>query len=149
MDQGNNNTVMQVQIRKMVEDRFASIRNRDIETAMSFYAADVVSFDVVGALEFKSKAAVKQRLEQWFSGFKAGAIGFDWSDLSITSSEDIAFCHNLNHVHAHTSDGNLLDMWWRETTCYKKTEGKWLIIHAHNSVPFDMKSGKPSLNLKP
>jgi len=40
-------------------------------------------------------------------------------------------------------------MWWRETACYRKVEGEWLITHQHSSVPFDVESGKASLDLKP
>jgi ketosteroid isomerase-like protein len=40
-------------------------------------------------------------------------------------------------------------MWWRETACYRKLEDEWLITHQHSSVPFDVGSGKASLDLRP
>jgi len=40
-------------------------------------------------------------------------------------------------------------MWWRSTVCYRKTEGSWKITHEHNSVPFNVETGKPSLDLEP
>jgi len=36
-------------------------------------------------------------------------------------------------------------MWWRATVCYRKMDGEWKITHEHNSVSFDVKSGKASL----
>jgi hypothetical protein len=35
------------------------------------------------------------------------------------------------------------------TVCCRKIDGKWLIKHEHNSVPFDGKSGRALLDLKP
>jgi ketosteroid isomerase-like protein len=40
-------------------------------------------------------------------------------------------------------------MWVRATTCYRKIDGKWMITHEHQSVPFDTESGKASLDLEP
>jgi ketosteroid isomerase-like protein len=40
-------------------------------------------------------------------------------------------------------------MWWRTTVCFRKLDGKWMVTHEHNSVPFDVESGKASLDLKP
>jgi hypothetical protein len=40
-------------------------------------------------------------------------------------------------------------MWWRATICYRKMNERWMVTHAHNSVPFDVKIGKASLDLQP
>ena len=64
-------------------------------------------------------------------------------------SNDVAFSHGLSHVSATTTDGRKLDMWWRTTVCFRKIAGKWMVTHEHNSVPFDVESGKASLDLQP
>lgn len=40
-------------------------------------------------------------------------------------------------------------MWWRMTIGYRKIDGTWMVIHEHNSVPFDTETGQASLGLKP
>ena len=40
-------------------------------------------------------------------------------------------------------------MWWRATQGFRRIDGRWQIVHEHSSVPFDMKSGKVSFDLKP
>ena len=40
-------------------------------------------------------------------------------------------------------------MWFRETVGYRKIAGRWKVTHQHSSVPFDMTSGKPLLDLRP
>jgi uncharacterized protein (TIGR02246 family) len=143
-----NNALDEVQIRRLIEDKIEAVRAKDIDGATSNYAPDVMSFDVVNRLQYIGSDAIRKRLEEWFSSFQ-GSIGFEIRDLSITSGDSVAFSHSLNHVIATTTKGVKLDMWWRETACYRKLDGKWMIIHQHSSVPFDVKSGKASLDLKP
>jgi ketosteroid isomerase-like protein len=40
-------------------------------------------------------------------------------------------------------------MWVRATLCLRRIDGKWMIAHEHQSVPFDVETGKASLDLKP
>jgi uncharacterized protein (TIGR02246 family) len=143
-----NKALDEVQIRALIEEKIKAVRAKDIDGAMSSYAPDVLSFDVVNALQYVGSNAIGKRLEEWFSSFQ-GSIGFEIRDLSITSGDGVAFSHSLNHVSATTTGGGKLDMWWRETACYRKIDGKWLITHQHSSVPFDVESGKASLDLKP
>jgi len=115
---------------------------------MPFYAEDLLSFDVVDPLEYSGTDSVKQRMESWFSSFE-GSIGINIRDLNITVAGNVAFCHCLRNVDATNINGNKLNMWWRETTCFRKIESKWLITHRHSSVPFNTENGQASMNLKP
>jgi uncharacterized protein (TIGR02246 family) len=143
-----NKALDEVQIRELIEDKIKAVRAKDIGGATSNYARDVLSFDVVNPLRYFGADAIRKRLEEWFSSFQ-GSIGLEVRDLNITVGETVAFSHCLNHVSATTTAGGKLDMWWRETACYRKLEGKWLITHQHSSVPFDVGSGKASLDLTP
>ncbi len=138
----------EAQIRALIDDRVNTVRAKDVDGAMANVAADIVSFDVVNPLRYIGSDSSRKRAEEWFASFQ-GPIGFEISDLSISASSDVAFCHGLNHVNATKADGGKLDMWWRATVCYRKINGKWMITHEHNSVPFDMENGKASLDLKP
>jgi ketosteroid isomerase-like protein len=61
----------------------------------------------------------------------------------------VAFGHSLKRVSATTTDGQKLDMWWRATICYRRIDGAWMVTHEHASVPFDVASGRASLDLEP
>jgi ketosteroid isomerase-like protein len=63
--------------------------------------------------------------------------------------DGVAFSHSLNHVSGTLADGRQRNMWWRETACYEKLDGTWMVTHVHDSVPFNSDTGKPSLELKP
>jgi ketosteroid isomerase-like protein len=136
------------QIRKHMDDHAKAIRAKDINGSMSIYAPDILSFDVVNPLQKIGLDACRKRTEEWFSSFQ-GPIGYENSDLSITTGDDVAFCHSLNQVNGTKTDGNQIEMWWRATVCFRKIDNKWVITHEHASVPFDVESGKASLDLKP
>jgi len=137
----------EARIRTLIEDRVKAVRAKDINGAMSNIAPDIRSFDVVGPLQYVGSDASRKRAEQWFSSFQ-GPIGHEVCDLSITTGDDVAFSHGLNRVIGTTTDGKKIDMYWRVTVCYGKANGKWMVTHEHNSVPFDPQSGRASLDLK-
>lgn len=144
----NSNANSEAEVRKIIDDRIKAVRNKDVNASTSNLATEVLSFDVVNPLQKIGLDALRKRAEEWFSSFQ-GPIGYEIRDLSVTAGDDVAFSHGLSHVSATKSDGGLLDMWWRTTVCFQKTDGKWTVTHEHNSVPFNVESGKASLDLKP
>ena len=148
MSTENSKAINEAQIRAIIDDRSKAVRAKDINGAVSHYAPNIRSFDVVNPLQYVGSDSSRKRAEEWFSSFQ-GPIGYELRDLSITASDDVAFCHSLNRVNGTLKDGGQLDMWWRATVCYRKIDGKWIVTHEHSSVPFDVETGKASLDLKP
>lgn len=136
------------QIRALINDRVKAVRAKDINGAMSRSAPDILAFDVINPLQYAGVDALRKRLEGWFSSFQ-GPINHEICKLSLTPGDDVAFSHSLNRVIGTTTEGKKIDMYWRATSCYRKIDGKWMVTHEHNSVPFDPESGKASLDLKP
>jgi uncharacterized protein (TIGR02246 family) len=135
-------------IRELLEAKVAATRSKDARAATSAFAPDVVSFDVVDPLRHSGVDAVRGRAEVWFSTFR-GSISFELYDLHVSVGDDVAFAYSLNHAMGDLIAGGRLDMWWRETLCFEKRQGRWWITHAHDSVPFNPETGKPSVSLKP
>lgn len=135
-------------IHTLLELRVKAIRARDINGVMASFAPDLRSFDVIDSLQTAGVEAARKRAEEWTASFQ-GRIGFEIWDLSITTGADVAYSHSLNRISGTTALGNKIDMYWRATVCYRKLAGRWLITHEHNSVPFDPKTGRASLDLKP
>ena len=148
MTAANSRSGDEALIRALIDDRAEAVRAKDVNGAMSNIAPEILSFDVVNPLLNIGSDASRKRAEEWFTSFE-GPIGFETRDLSITAGVDVAFSHGLSHVSATTKDGTQLDMWWRTTLCFRKTDGNWIVAHEHNSVPFDVASGKASLDLRP
>ena len=138
----------EVQIRKLIDDRIEATRSKNVEGAMASIGPDVLLFDVVNPLRYSGSDALRKRAEEWFSSFQ-GPLGLDVCDLSIATGDGVAFSYSLNRVSATRIDGKKLDMWWRSTVCYRKIDGRWMVTHEHNSVPFNVETGRASLDLKP
>jgi ketosteroid isomerase-like protein len=78
-----------------------------------------------------------------------GPIGYEIHDLDITTGDDVAFCHSLNRLSGTLTTGQKTDLWVRCTTCFRKINGTWLIVHTQVSVPVDLEHGKAVLDGKP
>jgi ketosteroid isomerase-like protein len=148
MTTATSKAIVEAQIRALIDGRVKAIRAKDVNASISNLAPDTLSFDVVNPLQHIGSAASRKRAEDWFSSLQS-PIGHEIRDLSITAGDDVCFSYGLSHVSATTTNGGQLDMWWRTTICFRKIDGQWMITHEHNSVPFDVETGKASLDLKP
>lgn len=136
------------ELRQLFEGWAEAIRAKDAEGSLAGYASDLVAFDLIEPLQYRGADAVRRRLDEWFAGFD-GPIDFEHRDLTISSGDDVAFAHSINHVTGSLKDRQRLEMYWRATMCFRKIDGKWTAVHTHTSVPFDMQTGEASLDLEP
>ena len=136
------------QIRALIADRVEAVRTKDVERAVAYIAPDILAFDVVNALQFRGREASRARTEAWFSSFQ-GPIGFELRDLQVNAGDQVAFSHSLNRYSGTQTGPVEIDMWVRATTCYQKIDGRWMVTHEHQSVPFDGATGTASLALAP
>ena len=135
-------------IQRLLDDGIRSLHDKNIEGIMSLYAQEVVSFDIVPPLQYVGADAFRKVWEETFLVFQ-GPINYEIHDLSITVGDDVAFTHSLNRISGTLTNGQKTDLWLRWTACFRKINGKWLIVHHQNSVPVDLETGKAVLSLKP
>jgi ketosteroid isomerase-like protein len=141
-------TPNELQIRALIDERVKAVRDKDARAAVAAIAPGIVIFDVVNPLRRIGSEENEQRAQDWFASFK-GPIGFEIRDLSITAGDDVAFSHALHRYSGTTTDGTKIGMWVRATACYRKLDGTWTIVHEHQSVPFDPRTGAAALDLNP
>ena len=144
-ERGNND---EAEIRKLLDHGIRALHDKNIESVMSMYAPEVVSFDIVPPLQYVGADAFRKVWEETFSSFQ-GPIGYEIHDLHITVGNDIAFSHSLNRISGTLRTGQQTALWLRWTACFRKINGKWLIVHHQNSVPVDLQHGTAVLDLKP
>ena len=138
----------EAQIRAIIYERVEGIKNKDVNALITNHFDDAVAFDVLPPLHYKGVETVKERAEKWLSSYET-EIGYEVRDLEITSGETAAFCRYLYHVSGTLKTGGEVNMWVRATVCFQKINGEWKIVHEHQSVPFDVETGKALLDLKP
>ena len=145
----NTNATAEAQIYALIDAWVQAIRAKDVNGVMSHYAADIVTFDLAPPLQYVGAEVLRKNLQEWFATFR-GPVGYEMRDLSITASDDVAFCHSRNRISGTRTNGEETDVWVRATVCYRKIDGKWLVTHEHASVPFYMDgSYRAAVDLKP
>jgi uncharacterized protein (TIGR02246 family) len=138
----------EAEIKRVIEGGVEALRDKNIEGVMSFYAQEVVSFDIVPPLRYVGAEAFRKVWEEVFFVYQV-PIDYEIHDLTITVGDDVAFTHSLNRISGTLNTGQKTDLWLRVTACFRKINGKWLIVHHQNSVPVDLKTGRAVLDLKP
>jgi ketosteroid isomerase-like protein len=135
-------------IRQRLQDLARAVSAKDIDRTMSFYARDIVSFDINPPLRY---AGADIKRQTWVKAFAAypGGFSYEIRDPSITTQGDLAFVHSLNHVSGTLASGRTTEMWVRWTACFRRIDGAWLVVHDHVSVPADLEHGKAALDLRP
>lgn len=136
------------EIRDRIAARSAAINAHDVEAAIADVDEAVAIYELVPPLSMHGVAASRQRTVDWFATYRDGPYWQD-GEVTVVADGDVAFSHALNRVTGISSSGDPVDMWFRTTIGWQRRDGRWRIVHDHNSVPFDPASGKGRLDLKP
>jgi ketosteroid isomerase-like protein len=129
-----------------LEHKIATITTAD--EAMKYYdkSDDIVLFDMMGpGREFVGWKAIHDHFAA-FSGVTDAKAEF--LDFKVISDGKFALASSVQHYTAKGSDGKPLDMTFRQTDLWRKTDGQWKIIHQHLSFPVDLKTGKADMASK-
>lgn len=148
MTMEESRTKNEAQIRELIDGFVKAIRAKDMNGVMSVFAPEVVSFDLGPPLEHGGGEEFRKRWQELFDAYQ-GPIDYEVRELSIMAGDDVAFSHSLNRIGGTMKNDQKSDRWLRWTAGYRKTNGKWLIVHEQVSVPVDVRSGKAMLDLKP
>ena len=138
----------EAEIRQRVDKLVEAIRAMDLDSVMSIYAPDLVSFDVEPPLQHVGAEAKRKNWLNAFSLYQR-PLEYEIRDLTITAGDDVAFAHGLIRISGTMKSGNRAEHWLRSTTCFRKINGTWLIVHDQVSAPLDFGSGRALLNLAP
>jgi ketosteroid isomerase-like protein len=143
--------VAEALIRQRVEDYAKAISAKDIDSVMSFFAPNLVSFDIApqfGALRYFGAENKRRAWQEAFATF-TGSFDYEVHELNVTTEGELAFVHSLNHVRATLASGQISELWVRWTACLRRIDGVWLVVHDHVSVPADLEHGRAVVNLTP
>ncbi len=135
-------------LRDLVEERVRAVRERDSATLVARPTDDVITFDVLPPLNSRGSQATADHLQKWFDGY-AGPIDYSAHDVQASAQGDLGFCSFLYHVGGTLKTGDQVNMWVRATLCCRRIDGRWRIVHDHESVPFDPATGQALISLEP
>jgi ketosteroid isomerase-like protein len=135
-------------IRRRIQDLVKALNAKDIESVMTLFAPNLVSFDIVPPLQYVGADNKSRAWQEAFAAY-AGPFAYEVHDLNVTAHGELAFVHSLNHLNATLASGHIIDMWLRWTACLRRIDGVWLVVHDHVSVPADLEHGHAVLDLTP
>lgn len=137
------------QVRHLLKDFNEAVIARDVDKIMSFYAPDIVAYDIVPPLQYVGKKAYQKTWEEAFTSKSEGNIVYEAKDWNITVNDNVAFAYGLVHNIMTSDKGKKMELYMRCTRCFEKIRGNWLITHEQFSVPVDFANGKALMDLKP
>jgi len=126
----------EAEIRRLIADQQRAVCAKDVGRIMSYYAADVVIFNVKPPFQTRGAKDWRRTWETALAHFPA-SFGIETRDLVITVSGDLALVHCLRRF-----TGMPGQKWIRDTAIYKRGQGRWQIVHEHYSVPFDPETSR-------
>ena len=68
---------------------------------------------------------------------------------AVHADGEVAFCSFLYHVTGTLGTGDEVSMWVRATLGLRRIDGEWMIVHDHESVPWDAETGQGRIDLAP
>jgi uncharacterized protein (TIGR02246 family) len=139
--------VEQDDVRQRLDALAVALRAKDIDTLMTFYAPDMVTYDLRPPHQILGRDRYQDNFEAWFASVD-GAIGYALQDVHTAMNGDVAFSHYLAHVTSTRTTGDKADYWVRVTSAFRKTRGQWVIVHEHISMPIRMETLQASPSLE-
>ena len=120
---------------------------RDADEIAACYTPNAAIYDLAPPLG--RRGIDRDRIADWLATWN-GPIAIDGEDVELIVSGDLAYTSALNRMRGTQTDGTGVDLWFRTTMCFRKTDAGWRIVHDHSSVPFLMDgSERAALDLRP
>ena len=138
------------EIQEVIERKAALLETGDAKAILSCYAPGFVEYSLAPPLRQPSDDGVPSRLEAWMATFEAPPRR-EVTQLEITTDGDVAFATSLDSLSAvpRGATGGFI-LWFRVTLGLRRIDGRWLVTHEHESVPFEMDgSFRASIGLTP
>jgi ketosteroid isomerase-like protein len=138
------------EIQRVVLERAAAVAAKDAKAMVAHNAPGMVQYNLAPPLRQPVAGPDPAPVEKWLATFD-GPMSMQIRDLEVTVDGTVAFCTSLNCLTATPAgQPEPFSLWFRATLGLRRIDGAWLVVHEHESVPFDMDgSFRASIGLEP
>jgi ketosteroid isomerase-like protein len=138
------------EIRDVIERKAALLETGDVKAVLSHYADAFVEYSLAPPLRQPGDGRDPAALEAWMATFQAPPRR-EVTQLEITADGDVAFATSIDRLSATPrGSSESFSLWFRVTLGLRRIDGRWLVTHEHESVPFEMDgSFRASVTLLP
>jgi ketosteroid isomerase-like protein len=95
---------------------------------------EMLMFDVPPPFLSRGLDAYMATWDKFFSCSKK-PVAFDFHDVNITASADVAFATAIGRCEATDANGKREALEFRLTIGFRKIDGRWRVMHEHHSLP--------------
>ena len=120
----------------------AATAAKDLDGMMASIADDVVSYEHQTPLQYVGIDTVRESCREGLE--YGGDIDFTTPGLEVQVQGDLAVAWGPNRV---VTDG--AETWSRGTRVFRRTAGRWAMVHQHVSYPYDTETGQAVLTSSP
>ncbi|WP_435202675.1 SgcJ/EcaC family oxidoreductase [Janibacter sp. GS2] len=130
------------EIRALLEERVQAVAAKDPAPLAARFADGLDSFGVLPPHRVRGRDTLVEGTQAWFDGY-ASDIAYGVHDLRIISEGGLAVTAFVYRVTGTLHGGSDVDMWVRSTGVLRRGEdGRWVLTHQHESVPWDPTTGQ-------
>lgn len=124
------------EIRELIENWARSVRNLDIEGAVTGHAQDVLMFDVPPPVSIRGLDAYRHTWPPFFDWLKTGGT-FELAWLDVVAGDEVAYATALLRCGRTDELAADPEPRLRLTVGLRREAGRWIIAHEHHSFPLD------------
>lgn len=124
------------EVLKVLQDTFNAISAKDPKKIIANYAPDVIVYDVKPPFETRGAVAWRHTWEACLPYFP-DKFKFEMKDVHVHVGTDMAFVHFFMRIVTGDVNHDAAQTWIRCTSCMKKQQSKWKIVHEHGSLPYN------------
>ena len=124
-------TTAETAVRDLLEEHAAAMREKDADRLAACHRPGAVVYDLAPPL---AGTFDRERTRAWFAGKAGGSMDYEIRDVEVELAGDLAVAYGLTRM----GDGATFELWFRTTLVLREVDGRWQIVHAHESTPFHM-----------
>lgn len=125
-----------------------AVVDKNADAFLALYADDVIVFDAWNVWAFRGRDEWKKAVDTWFNSLEAGKMQVTFDELTIEEGEALAYATAIVYYAWFDRQSKMQgEMINRMSSCLRRSEDSWQIVHEHTSVPVDMSSGKGMVEL--
>ncbi|MGC5031333.1 YybH family protein [Micromonospora sp. DT229] len=136
-------------LRELHQRWFAATAAQDLDTLMEPIAADIVSYEHAGPLQYVGAPAVWEVCQAGLAAAGDAEVTWDVPDQTILVDGDLAVSWGLNRIRITRPDGECTETWSRGTRVFTRRNDAWRLTHQHLSHPHDPPTRTPGTDLLP
>jgi ketosteroid isomerase-like protein len=123
----------------------AIVNARSVDQVVEYFDPQIVMYDFMPPT-IRGLSAFVAHVKEVFAGMPSFDVRI--REMHITADRELGFANSIQRVVVRDANGSVvLDGVFRNTNCYHKVNGRWLILDEHISFPVDLAAKKIVLDL--